>query len=113
MNTSTKRHALIAIAMLAAALAANQASAADVGEVKQAVVKYSDLDLSQQTDARRLYSRIKRAARKVCDDSPGYAPRLMMQYRACMTRAVNDAVDQVQSTRVAAIRRADVHLSMK
>jgi UrcA family protein len=111
MKGSTKRHALTGMAMLAAALLANLASAAEPNEeTAQTVVRYSDLDLSQPTDAHRLYTRIKAAAREVCNNSPGYDLKLMRAYHACMTKAVNDAVSQVQSVQVAAIRRADRHM---
>src|SRR3569833_49148 len=64
-----KRHALIAMAALATALMANLASATTVhGEANEAVVHYSDLDLSRPKDVRRLYRRIRIAAREVCEN---------------------------------------------
>jgi UrcA family protein len=97
--------------LLAAALTANLASAATADDgARQAVVKYSDLDLSQPNDARRLYRRIKQAAREVCENNPQSQLELLRRYKECMAKAVNDAVGQVQSTQVAAIHRSDMHL---
>jgi UrcA family protein len=111
-STTVKRHALLGIALLAAALTANLASAAPGNdEPRRAVVRYSDLDLSQPKDAQRLYRRIKGAAHAVCNNDPELDLGLLKAYKACMTKAVTDAVDQVQSAQVAAIRRSDMHLS--
>lgn len=111
MNTA-KRYALVGMAMLAAALTANLASAqTPSNEPRQAIVKYSDLDLSRPNDAHVLYRRIKQAARAVCDSYPNSDLRLLREYEMCLTNAVNDAVDQVQSVQVAAIHRSDTRLS--
>jgi len=114
-NGRAKRHALIAMAALTAALTANLASAATAdGEVRQAVVHYSDLDLSRSEDARRLYRRIRSAAHVVCENfrSPDFQRAQI--YRQCMNKAVADAVAKVQSAQVTAVADADIqHLSKR
>lgn len=113
MKASVKRPALIGIALLAAALSANLASAANADEgVRTTVVSYSDLDLSQSRDVQRFYSRLRHAARTVCDNSPGSDLSLLLKYEACVARAVSDAASQVNSEQRVALRRADSqHLS--
>ena len=111
-STIGKCYAFAGVALLAASLTANLASAATPDEgPKQSVVKYSDLDLSRPKDAHRLYSRIKRAARQVCDNNPSSDLRLLKVYESCMARAINDAVEQVQSVKVAEIHQADMRFS--
>ena len=106
MKTSVKRPVLVGMAMLATALSANLASAADTDEgVRKAVVSYSDLDLSQSADLQRFYRRVKNAARQVCDNSPGSDLALLTEYQACMRKAMSDANSQVKSERRFAARQ--------
>ena len=107
MNSTGKRRALITIAALAAVATANLASAAPEGdEPRSVIVRYADLDPSQPGDARRLYSRIKRAARKVCDNYPSSNVQRLMIYDECLGRAITAAVAQVRSEQVNAVLRA-------
>jgi len=104
-----RKTAIIAMAALAAALTANLASATTVDdEARQAVVHYSDLDLSRPEDARRLYTRIRRAAREVCENFRSGDLQRTQIYRQCMDKAVTDAVAKVPSSQVAAIAGADI-----
>lgn len=107
------RYALIGMALLAAALTAHLASAAtsDGAAPRQTVVRFADLDLSRPADAHRLYGRIKKAAREVCDIQPSAGVDSLRIYEGCLRKAVTDAVAQVQSSEVAAIERADMRLS--
>ena len=105
MKASVKRTALVGIAMLAAAVSANMASAANANEeVRTAVVSYSDLDLSRPQDVERFYRRVKNAARKVCDSPSGYDLSLLTKYHACLKKAVSDATSQVKSEQRLALR---------
>lgn len=110
-----KRHALIAIAALAAALSANVASATTLdAEARQTVVRYSDLDLSRPQDARRLYGRILGAAREVCENFRSADLQRNRIYKQCVGKAVADAVAKVQSAQVAAIADANIqHLAKR
>jgi UrcA family protein len=111
-STTATRYALVATALLAASLTANLASAATPDDgPKQSVVNFSDLDLSQPKDARRFYSRVKYAARQVCDNNPSSDLRLLKLYETCLANAINSAVSQVQSVQVAEIHRADLRVS--
>jgi len=104
-----RKTAFIAMAVLAAALTANPASAATVTDrSRQTVVRYSDLDLSRPEDARRLYGRIRGAAREVCESLRATDLQRAQIYKQCMHKAVADAVAQVQSAQVTAIAGADI-----
>jgi len=84
----------------------NLASAAEGDEPQSIVVRYTDLDPSQPDDARRLYSRIKRAARKVCYNDPSSNLERLVLYEECRGRAITAAVEKVRSEQVSAIFRA-------
>jgi UrcA family protein len=107
MKSTAKRHALVAIATLAAMATANLATATPAtDEPRSAVVRYGDLDLSRPADARRLYGRIKRAARAVCDNHPLVDFKRLDEYEKCLGQAVSEAVEKVQSEQVTATHRA-------
>lgn len=106
MNLTGKRRALIGIAALVTVAAVNLASAAEGDEPQSIVVRYTDLDPSQPDDARRLYSRIKRAARKVCYNDPSSNLERLVLYEECRGRAITAAVEKVRSEQVSAIFRA-------
>jgi UrcA family protein len=114
-NGPAKRHALIAMAALAAALTGSLASATTVDDgANQKVVHYSDLDLSRPEDARRLYTRIRIAARTVCENFRSPDLQLAQIYKQCRDKAVADAVAKVQSAQLAAIADADIqHLAKR
>ncbi len=57
-------------------------------------VSYADLDLAKAAGAERLYSRISRAARSVCQFNPKDL-RQAISGRACMSTAINKAVADV------------------
>jgi UrcA family protein len=110
-TTLVKRHALGGLAALAVALTANLACAApgDFGP-RTALVHYSDLDLSQPKDARRLYGRIKAAAREVCDNAPYKDLSSLRQYEMCVAHAVANAVQFVNATEVTRVHEGDARL---
>lgn len=109
-----KRYALVGIAALAAVLTANLASATPEDDgPRTLVVRYSDLDLSQPGDARRLYARIKVAARSVCDNSPSSDLMRLAQYEKCMNQAIRRAVGTVNAAQLNKIREADSGLASR
>jgi UrcA family protein len=107
MKSTAKRHALIGIATLAAVATMNLAAATpQANEPRSTVVRYTDLDPSRPEDARRLYGRIERAGRLVCDNYPSSDLKRLKEYEECLGRAVGEAVEKVRSEQVSAIRRA-------
>ncbi len=107
MKSTAKRHALIGIATLVAVATVNLAAATpEADEPQSSVVHYADLDLSRPRDARRLYGRIKRAARMVCDNHPSSDLKRLNEFERCLVHATDEAVEKVQSEQLTAIHRA-------
>jgi UrcA family protein len=108
-STLAKRCALICVASIAAGLAVNQASAAQSNDaVKSVVVRFSDLDLAQPQDARKLYSRIQRAARSACDDAESPDLARFARFHNCVNQAVTRAVSEINVQQVTEIHEAQV-----
>jgi UrcA family protein len=59
------------------------------------VVRFQDLDLSKIDGATALYSRLRYAARVVCDPLESRELGIAEKYRACMNKAIADAVASV------------------
>jgi UrcA family protein len=103
---------LVVFTALSAASLSGVASATPVDEVRQQVVKFSDLDLSSQPDAAILYQRIKSAAREVCTMRELPPVEIMAQRQRCASQATARAVAEVNAplvTRQAANGGAMVH----
>jgi len=104
-RTAPSRVIVLALAIAAASLIADIASAKD--NAVSTVVTYRDLDLSQTSDAQRLYARLKYASRKVCNS---YAvPDLKMQrlHDKCYDAALNGAVEKVNDPKLTALHTAE------
>jgi UrcA family protein len=107
MKPNAKRRVLIAVGTLVAVVSANLAAATPEANTRRSMaVRYTDLDPTRPEDARRLYSRIKRAARAVCDNDPSSELKRLREYDKCVAQALTEAVDKLQSERVSAILRA-------
>ncbi len=78
-------------------------------EVRQEIVRFADLDLTQPAGAQELYRRIQRAARDVCEmyGAGGYAAA--MQSRSCANQAIARAVADVGAPLVTARHEALTH----
>ncbi len=59
------------------------------------VVQFSDLDLSRIEGTTALYGRLRYAARMVCDPILTQRPGVFKEYRACVDKAIADAVAKV------------------
>jgi UrcA family protein len=97
ITTSTPLRSLIAAAIFGALASGFTAvsAAADSTDAPQVVVKYGDLNISNQQGAAALYGRIRRAAESVC---PRFElSQLASQARrvACVHKAITDAVTTV------------------
>src|SRR5579862_2978409 len=104
MNTNRVTTARATTACIAAALGFN-AAAAFAGipwydepapdTLPKYVVRFQDLDLSRIEDAAALYARLRYAARTVCESIRTQQPLLTEKYRACVDKALADAVAKV------------------
>ena len=90
-----------ALALISGALS----TAAESDAVPHALVKYGDLDLSNPQGARALYNRIAAAAGEVCKSYTIDSRNLttQMQVRACVHKAIAEAVIKVGRPELAAI----------
>jgi UrcA family protein len=94
---------LVSFAALGLALATLPAEAKDEIVTQSTVVRFADLDLNKIEGARELYSRIEKAARRVCTGRE--FPRLGRwgSFRQCYDKAVDEAVAKVNRPMLAAL----------
>lgn len=102
MNTFTSA-ALHTVAIGVLALGSFTASADDATRPLQRAVRYGDLNLSHEADARVLYGRIRAAAKAVCPDIEERSIAAQMKQRACVRGAVENAVERVSSPLLSAL----------
>jgi len=99
INTSIRFRGILAATILGATVAGLPAvgAAGDPSSVRTVTVGYSDLSVSSPEGAASLYRRIVWAARQVCE-----AP----DSRACVNKAIADAVTKVGQPELAAVYNA-------
>lgn len=92
-----------------AAVVASSAFAAEEQPEESINVNYVVADLARPDGAEHVYQRIRRAAQQVCHD-PGIRdlPR-HRAYLTCFDRAVDTAVNKVNSTALTALHRSKTH----
>ncbi len=99
---------LSALAALTFGVAAHAGDAPVIANVNKTVIRYSDLDLSQDSDVRTLYSRLQRASDRVCNQNRnGRDLRAKRLYDACYQDTLSRAVDTIGHAAVKAIYAAD------
>ena len=88
-------------ALLGVLLSPLSTLAATVATLEEApasrVVKYGDLDLSRDAGVAALYSRIRSAAREVCEPMDAVIMKMLRVRYDCRQEAVARAVDDVNS----------------
>lgn len=108
----TAIYCTLGTAALCAASASVQAAAEDV---PSKTVKFEDLNITSQAGAKVLYGRIRAAARDVCRASSGGDPILHQAVSACIEKAIDKAVKDVNSPVLTSLRfgSGDVRLASK
>ncbi|MBV8867366.1 MAG: UrcA family protein [Acidobacteriaceae bacterium] len=112
MNTTLSNRSLTACAVIVLPIWASTGEAASpaIGEnydnVRRQVVRFADLNLSVAPGAERLYARIRSAAIRVCGPEDGRNLVLGSGARACVQKAIADAVADVGSAELCAIHEA-------
>ncbi len=95
---------LLCVGLSCAGMAAAGADTpAEISGVRSAPVRYGDLDLNRPADARKLYSRIRLAARHVCGNPDIRNLADVARSQPCLEQAVDDAVARVNSPELTAI----------
>jgi UrcA family protein len=117
MNTTirTKIYTAISCVMGATALCTALSTSVKAQDVPSKTVRFSDLDLTKSDGAKALYSRILAAARDVCALSTGTDPILRVAAKACIDKAVDKAVKDVNAPMLTYLRfgSTDVRLASK
>jgi UrcA family protein len=72
-------------------------------EVPTQTVRFQDLNLNTDAGVRVLYKRIQGAANQVCGDVDGRELAVAQAHKACVDKAVADAVAAVNNQQVVAI----------
>ncbi|HXA35643.1 MAG TPA: UrcA family protein [Steroidobacteraceae bacterium] len=111
----TKLHTAIYCTLGAAALCIASASVQAEEALPSKTVQFADLNITSEAGAKVLYSRIRAAARDVCHDSSGGDPILRLGVSACIAKAVDKAVKDVNSPVLTSLRfgSGDVRLASK
>jgi UrcA family protein len=87
-------------------LAGTASAATAEGTSREATVRYSESSLATEDGTRALYSRLARAAQKVCPSGPVYAHVSGTSVLACREKALNAAVAKIHNQRLAALHAA-------
>jgi len=95
--------ASIVVAVLAACFTAAASAKDSDPYLNRTEVSYSDLDLSRVADAKKLYTRIRNAARDVCRAPVGVTSRTQRFAEKCFNDALESAVHQVSDPNLTAI----------
>ena len=111
----TKLYTAIYWTLGTAALCAALASVQAAEDVPSKTVKFADLNIASQAGAKALYGRIRAAALDVCRDSSGGDPILRLAVSACIEKAIDKAVKDVNSPVLTSLRfgSGDVRLASK
>jgi UrcA family protein len=110
MNTTIQKTVRAATLFLCGAitLCAVQATARADDGLRTQRVSYADLNISKPAGAKVLYSRIVKAAYRVCEDTGFKNLAGYQRQSACVNRAIADAVKQVDSPALSALRTPGV-----
>jgi UrcA family protein len=109
-RTAPSRVIGLALAIAAASLIADIASAKD-GAVST-VVNYRDLDLSQTSDAQRLYGRLKYASKQVCNSYDVRGLQMQRLFDECFDTALDHAVEKVNDPKLTALHMAEPRIRL-
>ena len=117
MNTSirTKLYTAISCVIGTAALCTALSTSVEAEDAPSKTVRFSDLDITKADGAKVLYSRIRAAARNVCEFPTITDPILRMANHACIEKAVDKAVNDVNAPLLTYLRfgSTDLRLASK
>ena len=99
--TITTLNIVLAAATLAAGVGSAGASAAADHHTVSTTVRYGDLDLANAEGAKAMLTRIKHAARQVCQPAPESALDYA-DWRNCVSKATDRAVSSLNAPMVTA-----------
>ncbi|HTV95824.1 MAG TPA: UrcA family protein [Steroidobacteraceae bacterium] len=100
----TRIYTAVSCVMSTAALCAAVSTSVKAQEVPSKVVRFSDLDITRSDGAKALYNRIRAAARDVCEQSTGTDPIMREAGKACIEKAIDKAVKDVNAPMLTYLR---------
>lgn len=105
MSTHIRTKIVTAVSCFMSTIAVGSAlsSVVQAEELQTKTVRFNDLDLSTTDGAKTLYNRIRAAARTVCT-SYETDPILRMAGKACIDKAIDNAVRQVNAPALTNLR---------
>jgi UrcA family protein len=114
MNTTirSKIYTAISCVMGAAALSTALSASVKAEDAPTKTVRFSDLDITKSDGAKVLYSRIRAAARNVCELSTGTDPILRMAIKGCIEKAVDKAVKDVNAPMLTQLRFGSTNVQL-
>jgi UrcA family protein len=114
MNTTirTQIYTAISCVMGAAALSAALSTSLKAEDAPSKTVRFSDLDITKSDGAKVLYSRIRAAARNVCESSTGTDPILRVAIKGCIEKAVDKAVKDVNAPMLTQLRFGSTNVQL-
>jgi UrcA family protein len=89
--------------------AAGGAQAAEPPQILTKIVRYGDLNLDSEQGAKVLYGRLRSAARQVCAPLDNVDLGIQRQWNDCFSKAVGNAVAQVNKTTLSALHAQVVY----
>lgn len=93
-------------ALLLSCSAVTQAATPDSSTAPQVIVHFADLNLATPEGAQALYARIRVAAKQVCGPEDDRNLMVFGMRRACMHKAIADAIAHVSSAQLTALHQA-------
>ena len=99
---SALHRAMVSVALVAGATVSVPALADDV-DAPQRVVQYTNADLSSDERVAELYERLQQASRSVCVSLRGRDVLSVRNYDACYSKALADAVNEVNEQTLTAL----------
>jgi UrcA family protein len=114
MNTTirTKIYTAISCVMGAMALSTALSTSVKAEDAPSKTVRFSDLDITKSDGAKVLYSRIRAAARNVCELSTGTDPILRGAIKGCIEKAVDKAVKDVNAPMLTQLRFGSTNVQL-
>lgn len=108
MHIRTTRNTVIAAATFAVLSGLSTIGTANIPEVsiQSRAVNYADLNLRKAEDAQALYTRLRRTAEAVCEDTHRKSLREMIEQRECKEIALDQAVREVGHAGLSSIHQS-------
>jgi UrcA family protein len=98
-HTTFKTTVAIALVSLSAGAFANDIPSAPLEQA----VSFAQLDMTQPAAAEQLYQKLTAVAKQVCEPVNGGLLRQKMEFRACVSETLANAVDEVNKPQLSSV----------